>query len=145
MIDFMYVRFRYIKLRNWASFRSKIKSRPTKIRTIAVMMEAWTRLPTFYTLPWRHNGRDGVSNHRHLHSLLNCLFRRSSKKTSKLRVTGLCEGNSPVTGEFPTQKASNAETVSFDDVIMRTTFQMLFLTNCGTELLLHCSLFLYNK
>ena len=37
--------------------------------------------------------------------------RRRSKKTSKLRVTGLCEGNSPVTGEFPTQRASNAENV----------------------------------
>ena len=34
------------------------------------------------------------------------------KKTSKLRVTGLCEGNSPVTGEFPAQMASNAENVS---------------------------------
>ena len=33
------------------------------------------------------------------------------KKTSKPRVTGLCEGNSPVTGEFPSQRASNAETV----------------------------------
>ena len=38
--------------------------------------------------------------------------RRRSKKTSKLRVTGLCEGNSPVTGEFPAQRASNAENVS---------------------------------
>ena len=28
------------------------------------------------------------------------------------RVTGLCTGNSPVIGEFPTQKASNAENVS---------------------------------
>ena len=28
------------------------------------------------------------------------------------RVTGLCEGNLPVTGEFPAQKASNAENVS---------------------------------
>ena len=37
--------------------------------------------------------------------LLNRLFRLSSKKTSKLRVTGL----SPVTGEFPAQKSSNAE------------------------------------
>ena len=37
---------------------------------------------------------------------------RRSKKTSKLRVTGLCEGNSPVTGEFPAQKASNEEKVS---------------------------------
>ena len=30
-----------------------------------------------------------------------------SRKTSKLRVTGLCEGNSLGTGEFPTQRASN--------------------------------------
>ena len=37
---------------------------------------------------------------------------RRSKKTSKLRVTGLCVGNSPVPGEFPTQRASNAENVS---------------------------------
>ena len=29
----------------------------------------------------------------------------TDKKTSKPRVTGLCEGNSPVTGEFPAQKA----------------------------------------
>ena len=40
------------------------------------------------------------------------LFKRRSKKTSKIRVTGLCEGNSPVTGEFPAQRASNAENVS---------------------------------
>ena len=40
--------------------------------------------------------------------LLNGLFRRRSKKTSKLRVTGLCAGNSPGTGEFPAQTASNA-------------------------------------
>ena len=40
------------------------------------------------------------------------LFRHRSKKTSKLRVTGLCVGNSPGTGEFPAQMASNAENVS---------------------------------
>ena len=34
------------------------------------------------------------------------------KKTSKLPVTGLCAGNSPGTGEFPAQMASNAENVS---------------------------------
>ena len=33
------------------------------------------------------------------------------KKTSKLRVTGLWVGNSPVNGEFPAQMASNAENV----------------------------------
>ena len=46
--------------------------------------------------------------------------RRKSKETSKLHVTGLCEGNSPVTGEFPAQRASNAEIVSIYDVIMTT-------------------------
>ena len=44
--------------------------------------------------------------------LLNRLCRRRSKKRSRLGVTGLCEGNSPVTGEFPAQGASNAENVS---------------------------------
>ena len=63
-------------------------------------------------LRWRHNERDGVSNHQPHDCLLNRLFRGRSKKTSKLRVTGLCVGNSPVTGEFPAQRASNAENVS---------------------------------
>ena len=63
-------------------------------------------------LRWCHNGHDGVSNHQPHHCLLNRLFRCRSKKTSKLRVTGLCAGNSPWTGEFPAQMASNAENVS---------------------------------
>ena len=63
-------------------------------------------------LRWRHNGGDSVSNHQPHDCLLNRLFRRRSKKTSKLRVTGLCAGNSPGTGEFPAQMASNAENVS---------------------------------
>ena len=40
------------------------------------------------------------------------LFRCISKKISKLCITGLCAGNSPVTGEFPTQMASNVENVA---------------------------------
>ena len=68
--------------------------------------------PKRFSLQWRHNGRDGASNHQPVHCLLNRLFRRRSKKTSKLCVTGLCAGNSPVTGEFPAQMASNAENVS---------------------------------
>ena len=39
-------------------------------------------------------------------------FRCRSKKTSKLCVTGLCEGNSSVTDEFPAQRAITAENVS---------------------------------
>ena len=65
----------------------------------------------FDPLLWRHNERDSVSNHQRLYCLLKRLFRRRSKITSKLRVTGLCAWNSPGTGEFPAQKASNAENV----------------------------------
>ena len=64
------------------------------------------------SLRWRHNGRDGVSNHQPRDCLLNRLFVRKSKKTSKLCVNGLCVRNSPGTGEFPAQMASNAENVS---------------------------------
>ena len=67
----------------------------------------------FYcSLQWRHNQHDGVSNHQPPDCLLNPLFRRKSKKTPKLRVTGLCVRNSPGTVEFPAQMTSNAEKVS---------------------------------
>ena len=65
-----------------------------------------------YSLQWRHNGLDGVSNHQPRHCLHSRLFWRRSKKTSKFRVTGLCAVNSLGTGEFPVQMASNAENVS---------------------------------
>ena len=65
-----------------------------------------------FALQWRHNERDQVSNHQPHDCLLNRLFSRRSKKSSKSRVTSLCEGNSPVTGEFLAQRASNAENVS---------------------------------
>ena len=63
-------------------------------------------------LQWRDNGCDSVSNHQLRDCLLNRLFRRRPKRTSKLRVTGLCAGNSPVTEEFLAQMANNAENVS---------------------------------
>ena len=64
------------------------------------------------SLDWRHNERDGVSNHRLLDCLPNRLFRHRSKKISKLCVTGLCEVNRPVTGGFALQRTSNAKNVS---------------------------------
>ena len=63
-------------------------------------------------LRWRYNELDGFSDHQPHDCFLNSLYGRRSKKTAKLRVTGLCAGNSPVTGEFPAQMASNAENVS---------------------------------
>ena len=50
---------------------------------------------TPFSLQWRHNGCDGVSNHRRLHCLIDYWFKRWTKKTSKLRH---CAGNSPVNG-----------------------------------------------
>ena len=70
------------------------------------------KMPSTQPLQWRRNGRYSVSNHQPYDCLLNRLYRRRSKKTSKLRVTGVCVGNSPGTGEFPAQMANNAENVS---------------------------------
>ena len=54
----------------------------------------------------------GVLNHRRPDCLLNRLFKRRSKKASKLRIPGLCEGNSQVTGEIPTQRPVNPKNIS---------------------------------
>ena len=85
------------------------------IRTSApgkIKCKRFQGLYSLVTLQWRQNGRDSVSNHQPHDCLLNPLYRRRSKKTSKLRVTGLCVGNSPGTGEFPAQMASNAANCS---------------------------------
>ena len=74
----------------------------------------YLRLPP--ALQWRHYERDGVSNHRRLDYLLNRLFRHRSKKISKLRVTGLCAGNSPVTS--PHKGSVTRKMLPSDNVIM---------------------------
>ena len=63
------------------------------------------------SLPWRHNGHPDVSNHRRLDSLFNYLFRLKSKETWITALLALCEGKPPVTGGFPSQRASNVEIV----------------------------------
>ena len=84
------------------------------------------QVPFHSPLEWRHNGRDGVSNHQPDQCLLSRLFRRRSRKTSKLRVSGPCVGYSPVTGDFPAQMVSNAENVSIwwrhHDITLVTLF-----------------------
>ena len=69
-------------------------------------------------LRWRHNGRDVVPNHQPHGCLLNRSFRRRSKKTSKLRVTGLCVGNSPGPVNSPHKRPVTRKMFPFDDVIM---------------------------
>ena len=63
------------------------------------------------TLQWRHTECDDlISPASRLFT--QPFIQAQIKKTSKLRVIGLCEGNSPGTGEFPALRASNAENVS---------------------------------
>ena len=66
-----------------------------------------------------HNDHDGGSNHQPRGCLLNRLFRRKSKKTLKLRVTGLCVGNSPGPVNSPHKGPVTRKMFPFDDVIMR--------------------------
>ena len=66
-----------------------------------------------HTYTFRHHDNDvimGAIASQITRQPHDCLL--NSKKTSKLRVTGLCAGNSPGTGEFPAQMASHAENVS---------------------------------
>ena len=72
----------------------------------------FVQVSIFIPLQWSHNERDDVSNRQPNDCLLKRLFKAQIKETSKLRGTGVCEGNSPGTGEFPAQRASNAENVS---------------------------------
>ena len=81
-------------------------------RIVMWSLEALFDLCLNKSLQWHHNGHNSGSNHQPQDCLLNRLFRRRSKKTLKLRVTGLYVGNSPGTGEVPAQMASNAEKVS---------------------------------
>ena len=92
-----------------------VMSCPNKLEFLKGMNKYWD-----YFITRRHNERDGVSNYQRL----GCLLRRRSRKTSKLRVTGLCEENSPMTAEFPSQRASNAENVS---IWWRHQLECLFL------------------
>ena len=98
--------------------------------TSAMVMTVQQEGPCFlclnHPLQWRHNGRHSVSNHQPQDCLLKCLFRCRSKKTSKLRVTGLCVRNSPhkwlvMRKMFP-----------FDDVIMLCNlgFEKLWFARC---------------
>ena len=89
---------------------------------------------TYRSLQWRHSEHDGVSNHRHLDFFLNRLFWCTAKRTSKLRVNGLCQGNPPATGGFP-HKAQSPEkcfhlmTSPYNDWGLSWGFRVTFISN----------------
>ena len=123
--------YRWLRTRQWKQqcISNRVTQPCTKLSIWHVRMAYWDLLNHLVTggrdkicrkmlpfmvstLQWRHNERYGVSNRQVHNCLLKLLFRRRSKKTSKLSITGLCNRNSPVTGEFPVQRASNMENVS---------------------------------
>ena len=97
-------------------------------------------------LQWRHNERDGVSNHRCLDGLLNRLFRRRSNNTPKPRVTGLCEGNSPGHRWIPPHKGPVTPNMFlFDDVIIRIHLVVTIPWSAGSAYILtrHLNLIIF--
>ena len=81
--------------------------------------QIWLPCCVWGTLQWRHNGWDSVSNQQPHDCLLNHFFLRADQRkhqssASLAFVWGIHRWpvNSPVTGEFPAQMASNAENVS---------------------------------
>ena len=95
------------------------------------------------SLQWRHNGHDGVSNHQPHNCLLNRLFRRRSQKTSKLRVTDLCTGNSPVNS--PHKWPVTRKMFPLDDVILWRSgnLRMSDLQLCSVRHNIKCMLYIF--
>ena len=98
----------------------KLKSRSvtTKPSKVHITVPLWRDRWIPHSLQGRHNERDSVSNHQPHECLLNRLFRRRSKKTSKLHVTGLCVGNSPGPVNSPHKGPVTRKMFPFVDVIM---------------------------
>ena len=67
------------------------------IKAAVIFSDVISALP----LQWRHNGRDGVSNHRRLHIFCSNIGSGTDQRKHQ-NVTGLCAGNSPVTSNAVT-------------------------------------------
>ena len=153
----MYIGFRNTKTENWTWFRSKIKSRPTKIRTITVILFNKGSLEQDYRHLTLYRGVImGIIASQITGVSIVCSTvcsdadqRKNQSSASLAFVWGIHRW--PVNS--PYKRPVTRKMVSFDDVIMRTTFQMHFLTNKLRYLNSHStaacsciiSLFVYNK
>ena len=75
-----------------------------------------------FPLHWRHNGRDGVSNHQSHDCLLNRIFRRRSKKTSSSASLAFVRGNHRGPVNSPHKGPVTRKMFPFDDVIMHWSY-----------------------
>ena len=101
----------------WVSIVSGIRL-VTLSNILLPITYCWRSLKHYWTLHWSHSDHDDVSNHQPHGCLLNRLFGRRSKKTSKLFVTGLCAGNSPGPVNSPHKGSVTRKMFPFEDVTM---------------------------
>ena len=78
----------------WIHFPCILSPANKQMRNMSSVWKYLSPRHGFTPLQWRRSERNDVSNHQRFDCLLKHLFRRRSKKTSKLRATGLCEENS---------------------------------------------------
>ena len=76
----------------------------------------------YKALQWRHKERDGVSNHRRLHCLLDCWFDIRSKKTSSSVSLAFVWGIHRWLMNFLHKGPQTRKMLPFDDVIMDIFF-----------------------
>ena len=105
------------------------------MNTISSEVHRCTSLEIVFMLQNRshicHNEYDVVPNQWRVDCLLNHVFRHRSQKISKLCVTGLCEGNSPVTGELPAKGPVTRKMFPFHDVFMNQWHLHVSLSQTG--------------
>ena len=122
----------------WCSIATSLRTldKSKRIMTVTTSRATMSHICKYslsmLSVRWHHNGRDGVSNHQPHDCLLNRIFKRRSKKISKLRVTGLCVGNSPGADEFPHKWPVTRKMFPFHDVLIYPTRHHL----CGLQCLI---------
>ena len=117
----------------------ELKYHQLGIFTGATSTQSWSVVSTvWFTKSYIHCNRDMLLHVSHYSnvimsemasqiisrtSIYSTVYSGRSTKTSKLRVTGLCAGNLPVTGEFPAQRASNAENLMTSSLLIPRKIQ----------------------
>ena len=107
--EFVSLQFKYRKTSDVHTWKVSIISGHNFVHAMVAHANLW---PDWnITMEIRRIRHHGVSNHHYLYCLFNRLFRRTSTKISVLRVSGLCEGNPPVTGGFSASRDNDSENV----------------------------------
>ena len=92
-----------------------------------LMISSYTLLDIWLSLQWCHNEHDSVSNHQRLDFLLNRLFRRWSKKTSKFSVTSFVKGihrwphKGPVMRKMFSFDESSWSSINWNSILTRSS------------------------